>query len=128
MWDLLLEIEVALNNISGLKSVNIGTERGISSKDLPMARVDPVRQEVSDAYYFTGSIEITFAVDAKNDIRLADEQLTGFVSAALIQLNAIKTLSNETAWYDRGEIPNFKTSIITCNFKTKSGLSNDCNT
>jgi len=128
MWALLLEIEAVLNNISGLKSINIGTERGISSKDLPMARVDPVRQEVGDKYYFTGAIEITFAVDAKNDIRLADEQLTAFVSAALVQLNTIKTLSNETAWYDRGEIPNFKTSIITCSFKTKSGLTDDCHT
>jgi len=126
MWDLLLEIEAAINNIPALKSVNIGTERGISAKDTPMARIDPVSQRVKNAHFFDGSVEIVFAVDAKNNIRSADEQLTAFVDAALIELNNIKNISNITAWYDRGEIVNFKTAIIVCDFDIKIRLPDGC--
>ena len=123
MWPLLLEIESALSVIPEIKTLKIGTELGISAKDTPMIRIDPVRQEMSGIYkyFFTGSIEITFAVDTKNDTREADRQLTAFVSRALIVLSNINALSNETAWFDREEIPNCKTAMIAADYKIRSG-------
>ena len=124
MWPLLLEIESALSVIPEIKTLKIGTELGISAKDTPMIRIDPVRQEVADKYYFTGSVEITFAVDTKNDTREADRQLTAFVSRALIVLSNINALSNETAWFDREEIPNCKTAMIAADFTSSPLIPN----
>jgi len=65
MYKYLVEIKNALLELDIFKSVKIGLEKGIGSKDTPFARIVPEFNR-KDGLYETLSFQIIFGFDIKN--------------------------------------------------------------
>ena len=64
-YDILLDIKNRLLDLNIFKSVKIGLEKGIGSKDSPFARIVPERN-IKQNGYETLTFQIVFGFDVKN--------------------------------------------------------------
>lgn len=113
IYPILEEIKSKLSTISDAKSIKIGLEKGIGSKDTPFIRVVPTRfrrdNDVSTLEY-----QVVFGVDIKNreyeDVYRAYFDLEEKIRRALDLLDSTNSIWVETIT-DEDRVPNLKTGI-----------------
>ena len=64
IWNMLQEVKAKLSDLQ-VKSLAIGLETGIGSKDCPFIRIVPARFK-RDSYEYVMDMQIVFGVDVKN--------------------------------------------------------------
>lgn len=122
MWELLQAIKTALETVSELETVKIGSEIGISSGSTPAARIITEYREPSpkNKYFDQGAIQILLLLDLKNDLPSVYEDSILIEDKIRVAL-ANTVLFNRTE-YDRDSVTSYKASIIRFTF---SGIRND---
>jgi len=127
MWALLQAIKTALEAIPELDTVGIGTERGISAKDTPAARIvtDYTETKANNRYLDNGELHIVLLLDLKNDL---EEVYHQSIDLELLIRDALRPYVNFTRTeYDTDSLTNFKASIIRFNFSgIKNGRYDEC--
>ena len=127
MWELLQTIEEALKTISDLKTVSIGAESGISSKDAPAARIVTEYSEPSskNKYFDHGVIQVILLMDLKNDLPSVYE------NSIALELQIRSALKNIVLFnridYDQDGVTVFKASILRFTFSGIRNGKTECN-
>jgi len=101
----------SLNSIPTFKSVAIGLERGLGSKDAPFARILPITHTPNGTSELL-TFSVVFGFDSKN--RDYEELHEKYFEAESEILNALKPYADwiETVT-DEDSVPNLKTAVIT---------------
>lgn len=122
MWQLLQDIQTALNTVPELKTVAIGAETGISANDCPAARIVTDYREPSpqNKYFDQGAIQIVLLLDLKNDLPETYEQSIAIEEKIRVALQGIVLFNR--ADYDQDSVSVFKASIIRFSF---AGIRNN---
>ena len=112
--DVLIDIKTVLSSIADIKSIKIGIETGLGSKDCPFIRIVPA-SDVRDGQYRNIEVNIVYGFDVKNkDLELMYEKLYS------LQEQIISTLQYNTnigdCFYistmtDEDRLTNLKSSI-----------------
>ena len=127
MWELLESIETALNGITGVKTVAIGAESGISAGDCPAVRIVTEYSQPSQRsrYHDEGAIRIILLMDLKNDLPSVYEDS---ISYELLIRDALKDIvSFNRIDYDQDSVTVFKASILRFTFTGIRNTLEECN-
>ena len=126
MWDLLQEIKTALELISGIETVKIGAEMGISAKDTPAVRIISEYSEPSMfKYKDQGALQIVLLMDLKNDLEQVYEDSITFELLIRDALKNIITFNRID--YDQDSVTVFKASILRFTFTGIRNTLEECN-
>ena len=73
--DVLIDVKTVLSSIHDVKSLKVGIETGLGSKDCPFIRIVPAN-DVRDGQYRNIEVNIVYGFDVKNkDLELMYEKL-----------------------------------------------------
>lgn len=112
--DVLLDIKVQLSTIEDIKSLKIGIETGLGSKDCPFIRILPTN-DVKNGQYRNVEVNIVYGFDVKNkDLELMYEKLYELQEKIISTLQYNTTIGDcfyTSTLTDEDRLSNLKSSI-----------------
>lgn len=121
MWDKLEAIKATLQTIADVKTVGIGLEQGISSKDTPAVRIilDQSKPIAQNAPTDTATIRVVVMVHTKTDIEQMYQDTISLSEKIREKLRGLDYLRTD---FDGDSVKTFKTTLLTFRVKGVKGV------